>query len=749
MTEITILGRGGQGGVTLAKLIATAFFKSGKFTQAFGVYAAERSGAPLQAFVRISDEQITNYNQISEPDHVIVLDRALLGPLTLDGMKSGGWIVLNTPESADALVEISAGRRVATVGATRLALQHGLGTKTVPIVNTTMFGAVARVLGLTLDDVRTALGEAKLTGANLESATTAFEQVRMLELRPAPEPILNTDEPAIVATNGAILGREQVELQASETPRIRTGSWATRRPERRELTPPCNVACPAGNDVHAFLRAMHEENFDGALSILLRTSPFPGVCGRVCPAPCMQNCNRRFLDGEVNVRELERFAAEHGTRPSAPDAPSRDEIVAVIGSGPAGLSAAYQLAKLGYPVTLFEAGRELGGLLRTGIPPYRLPREVLDNEISYILAHGVCDSRGHRIDASSLRRLSQEYAAVVVASGLQLEQTMELRTDGADVVLNGLEFLNRTRSRALELDGAKVVVVGGGNTAIDAARSALRAGATTVHILYRRTRNKMPAISEEVDAAIEEGVVLDELVAPMQLRSDALGPLLTCVRMRLGEPDESGRRRPIPETTEDAYFDVRCDRVVLALGQSADSSILNGSQPPGNIALTGFGGCPIFSCGDFANNEGTVSAAIGSGRMTASRVHHALTGSDLLSPASPTIASYDILHPALFPRMREHHGGVVPPALRRRNFREVHLGFEGEAGIRQVVEEAGRCCSCGVCNGCDRCAMHCPENIMGSQACGHSYDPVYCKGCGVCVTECPRGVLEMVAIEKE
>ncbi len=734
MIEMVIHGRGGQGGVTLAKLIATAYFRLGKEVQAFGVYAAERSGAPVQAYVRVDDDEITNSNPIRTPDHLIVLDRTLISPAILFGAKPGGWIILNSTDGPAAFADLFPGRQVATVDATRVALDNGLGTRAVPIVNTTLFGAAARVLGLTIEDVESTLAESKFGGANVTAAREAFGCVALEHLAGAATALQRSP------TAGSVPGL--LDADTGERPRIKTGDWANRQPSRVQFTPPCNATCPAGNDVQGFIDAIAKQNLDHALEILLRTTPFPGVCGRVCPAPCMDACNRRQFDAAINVRELERYVADHAQRPKT-EKPWKTQRVAVIGSGPAGLSSAYALSQLGYPVTVFEADRELGGLLRTAIPTYRLPRGVVDAEIEYILQGGVEARTNHPIDAEELQRLTHRFDAVLIATGLQKLQSIEL--DGAsNVVAQGIDFLNRTRTQAESLHGMRVVVIGGGNTAIDAARSARRAGATSVQILYRRSRAEMPAIREEIDEALEEGIVLDELVAPLTLRRDGLGPLLTCQRMRLGEPDASGRRRPIPEDTEDAQFDLRCDRVILAIGQSGDLSIL----PPGWELRDGAvarvpADVPIFACGDLAVNEGTVAAAIGSGRRMAERIHQALTCEDSSQSAAPDMAALESIRTQMFQHQPAQRGGLLPPASRRRSFDEVRLGLTDGAESQPALFEAQRCFSCGVCNHCDRCVTHCPEGIMVRNGDGYRFDESYCKGCGVCAAECPRSVIVM------
>jgi len=709
MIEITLYGRGGQGGVTLAKLIAMSWFSRGKHAQAFGVYAAERSGAPIQAYVRIDDDEITNRNQIREPDHVIVLDTTLIGEAILAGARSEGWLILNTPQPSDAFPAFR-GRRVAAVDATSIAIRHGLGTRTTPIVNTAMLGAIARTFEFSFDEVLALLEERGYPGNNIDAAREAFDSVTLARLEGEPlvvRPALNTSP-----TTG------QLEPSLGRPPAIRTGSWATRRPERRSLTPPCNLVCPAGNDVQRFMDAAAHGDYDRALAVLLETSPFPGVCGRVCPAPCMESCNRNAFDEGVNVREVERFVADHANPPD-PVMPWRRERIAVVGSGPAGISAAYQLARRGYHVALYEASDELGGVLRNGIPDYRLPKDVLDRELGYVLMHGVNAFVDSLVTPTALQEMRERYEAVFVATGLQSARTIEITP-----AMQGVAFLDRVHRNDVVVQQQNVVVAGGGNTAIDAARSALRLGAASVRVLYRRTRAEMPAIDEEIAAAIAEGVVLDELATPEHI----LGNQLHCIRMILGDPDESGRRKPIADPS--ARFAVECDRLILALGQEADRSFAADQN--------------IYFGGDFATNEGTVAAAITSGRKAAEQIHAQLSaGSEKpegVNAGPARVATTGDLHLNLFQHAPRHHGPALLPELRHHNFLEVH------GGLADALVEAQRCFSCGVCNSCDRCRDHCPDGILTRTGDDYQFDYDYCKGCGICASECPRGVVVMAEI---
>ncbi|UCD74769.1 MAG: FAD-dependent oxidoreductase [Phycisphaerales bacterium] len=732
MIEIRIHGRGGQGGVTLAKLIGTTRYLLGESVQAFGVYAAERSGAPLQAFCRCDTDPIVNRNMIYEPDHIIVLDPTLVGTGITTGLKPGGWILINIHESPEGYVEKFPGYRIATIDATAIARKYKLGTASVPIVNTALLGAVARILGFTLDEVNAALEHMGFVGGNIKAAADAFEQVRMAQ------PIAEAEVKKPVIPRTRIGGL--VDGNTGELPRIKTGDWATQQPQRRDKIPPCNHVCPAGNDVQGFLAHLADDRVDEALETLLRSSPFPSVCGRVCPAFCMENCNRIQFDGAVNVRQLERYAGDNGRVEIKPEA-DRPEKVAIIGSGPAGLSAAYHLARLGYKVTVLEAGPHLGGLLVTGIPPFRLPRDVIDREIKRILDLGVKIKLNHRVDKKELVKLAGQFDTVLVATGLQDLRPLDLGISDDHIVMQGIDFLVEANERKIRVDGEDVIVVGGGNTAFDAARSALRLGAKSVRIVYRRTRNEMPAIDEEIDEGIEEGVEVDYLTLPVKaVPAEGGGYTVTCRRMELGEPDESGRCRPVEIAGSD--FDIHADRVLLALGQSSDLTIFpEGTEVREDEKPLGTLQTPLFAVGDVATWDGTVTAAIGSGRRVAFHIHNTFTGEQLLPPAHDDcdVVAPEQMQMHLFERQRGSEGAVMPPEERRFSYEELREGLPDTA-------EARRCMSCGVCNECDKCITYCPEGVLRRVGHEFHFDYEYCKGCGVCVAECPRNVTYMSSL---
>ncbi|MFB3905581.1 MAG: 2-oxoacid:acceptor oxidoreductase family protein [Acidobacteriota bacterium] len=731
MIEIVIFGRGGQGGVTLAKLIAMTYFLQDQYAQAFGVYAAERSGAPVRAFVRIDSKEIICRNQIYEPDHVIVLERTLIDERITTGLKPGGWIVLNSSHTPEALAHLFPGYRIACVDANTVAIENNLGTRTTPIVNTTMLGAAARVFGEDFSAVEGALAELRFLGPNLSAARRAYDSVLSL-----PEPVgVSSPQPPIQMPRPTL---SILDPASGTLPTIKTGTWATQQPRQKKPAPPCSGGCPAGNDVRGFVAAVRDRDLARALALLHTTSPFPGVCGRVCPAPCMEACHRSQFDQAVNIRELERYVADHAVPPPVEVKSFRDRV-AVIGSGPAGLSAAYHLVRLGYAAHVIESQPALGGVMRNGIPPYRLPADVLDREIDYILRHGVTAATSTRVSKEDIVRLSRQFAAVFIATGLQESRNLNPEDFDSSVAMQGIDFLDAFRSGERRLDRQQVVVIGGGNTAIDAARTARRLGAQ-VRIVYRRTRAEMPAIREEIEEALEEGVCLTELLAPLSLKAGKL----VCQRMVLGETDASGRRRPVPVAGKQGTTVLPCDRLILATGQSADLSIFpEGTEVKENGQLLGPAGAPIIAGGDLQTNEGTVAGAIGSGRKAAWHIHRLLTGENLFPAGQVETVGLESIRFSAFKRAPRHDARLRNASERLHDFKEVRLGLEERPGDAEAVEESRRCFSCGSCTQCDICRANCPEAVLTRRGDEYAFNYDYCKGCGLCQFECPRGVILM------
>ncbi len=742
--EIRLHGRGGQGGVTCAKILAAVYSRLGKSVQTFGDYAGERSGAPVRAYARVSDEPITNRNKVYQPDHLLVLDTSLLGDDTVAGLAPGGTLLLNTTEGPEAFAAKFGAFRVAAVDATAIARRHKIGTRSVVIVNTTIAGAFVKALGISMDVLEEAYRALGLS-SNFPAAKEAYESVRVAHgVTPG---VARVPVPAGGAMEGArpapppVAAKEVVPLAShveGASTGLKTGNWRTQTPCYVENLAPCNAWCPAGNDVVGFLQALGREGEAAASAILGRSTPFGGVCGRVCPAPCMEGCNRREYDGAVNIRGVERWIADKAPVLRMPAAAANPRRVAVIGGGPAGLAAAWTAALAGHKVTLIEGESQLGGVLRTGIPAYRLPREVLDHEIDAILALGVEARCGQFLDRDRVARLATEFDAVILATGLQKLQPLDVPGAELPGVEQGIRFLHRVNMRGRVVVAGHVVVLGGGNTAMDCARSALRLGASKVTVVYRRTRAEMPAIAEEIEEAAHEGVVFEYQRAPVAFHGPDRVHGLELAEVEMGPPDASGRRRPV--VTEKRHR-VACDWVLLALGQSADTSLL----PEGWELRDGRchrAGVPVnvFAAGDLATGDGTVTHAIGSGRRAAGLALRAL-GQDVEVFERPDRAAAvpaTDLRLDHFARADAAKDALLPPPVRLAGFSEVSAGIEGRS-------ESHRCFSCGHCTQCDTCLVYCPEGIIRRKPGSYEIDYSFCKGCGICVTECPRKAIEMTS----
>jgi len=552
------------------------------------------------------------------------------------------------------------------------------------------------------------------------------------------------------------------------------GEISALRPQAVDKLPPCVGKCPSDNDVRGWLttialREKHgislEAAMDQAWNIEVETNPFPAVMGRVCPHPCEDECNRQHKDGAVAINSVERaigdWGIDRGLKLSSINGEEAyREKVAVVGAGPSGLSCAYQLARRGYSVTVFDAFEKPGGMLRYGIPPYRLPREVLDAEIQRILDIGVELKSGVSVGKDvTLDELRKEYDAVFVGIGAHTGKLMGIPGEDGPGVYTGTQFLNKANSGS-DIDlGKKVVVVGGGDTAIDAARVSLRLGpdaaavsrrlGAEVTILYRRTRDEMPAIEREIEEAAEEGIKLEYLAAPVKILRDADGKItkLAVQRMELGEPDDSGRRRPVP--IEGDVYEMEADTLVLAVSQAPDWTTLGGGIETkgswlevddwGRTSMEG-----IWSGGDTLT-LGLATISIGQGRKAAESIHAKLRGTEAKAPFEKMAVGKDrILLDWYEAKPRAERKVLAPEERLARPMEEMDLGLTQEAAL----EEAARCFSCGLCFGCENCWMYCQSNCfkkIKELTPGHYFDIDLktCDGCKKCAEECPCGFLEL------
>jgi formate dehydrogenase (NADP+) beta subunit len=518
------------------------------------------------------------------------------------------------------------------------------------------------------------------------------------------------------------------------------GPFRTRLPSYVALLPPCNHACPAGENIQAWLALAQAGDYRRAWDTLMADNPLPATHGRVCYHPCESACNRAELDAAVSIHAVERFLGDMATaeRWTVPVAPATGRRVLVVGAGPSGLSAAYHLARLGHQVEIREAGPLPGGMLHFGIPAYRLPRADLLAEIARIERMGVRIVLNHKVSDLLGERDAGRFDAVFVAIGAHVGKHADIPARDAVRVLDAVQLLRDAATGSAPLLGRRVVVYGGGNTAMDAARSLRRLGADEALIVYRRDRAHMPAHESEADEALAEGVKIRWLTTIKEI----VGPELTIERMTL---DDKGRPQPTGELET-----LEADAVVLALGQDSDSDFLR--KVPGvefkwdtvvvdRQMMTGHPG--VFAGGDMVPAERTVTVAVGHGKKAARCIDAWLRGTTYDKPASAPVVSFDMLHLPVFSDVDpavQHH---LADRDRMSGFEEVLAGL-GEPAARH---EAQRCLSCGNCFECDNCYAACPEQAIAKlgPGLGYSVDAAKCTGCGTCFEQCPCHAIEMVA----
>lgn len=559
---------------------------------------------------------------------------------------------------------------------------------------------------------------------------------------------------------GFLKKAKKLKKRAGGAPGAGTKVTSDERPEWVGKEAPCRNACPNNNDIRGILAAIgHRENFGMSLEdaylkawdLLAETNALPSTCGRVCPHPCESSCNRSELEGAANINGIERFlgdmAIEKGWAFPGVAEDKRDEKIAVIGAGPAGLSAAYHLARKGYQVTIFEAFSHAGGMLRYGIPAYRLPHNVLDAEVQRILDLGVDLKLNCAIGKDiPYEDIQKEYKAIFLGIGAHKGKLLDVEGEDAPNVLSGVEFLNLVNSGNTVEIGDKVLVVGGGDTAIDAARLSKRMGAKEVTIVYRRSIEEMPAIDEEIEEAQNEDIKLEFLSSPVSFNKDGeLATGMTCIRMELGEPDDSGRRRPVP--VEGSEFDIEATTVIAAISQEPDFEGLDDFHEGRDwIKIDEEGHTKVkgaYAGGD-AIDLSIATMAIAQGRHAAQTIHEEITGEKAERPVQMEIIKTDKMKKEFYEAKDRNETSSLPVEARFGD--AIDIEVNQTMTEEEVLAEASRCMSCGQCFQCGACWMFCQDNAINKpmdKSQPYTFKMEYCQGCKKCAEECPCGYIEM------
>lgn len=747
MMEIKLIGSGGQGAVVAGKLLGITASKSGQQTQSFSSFGYSRRGGTTESYVRISEEKIRIHTKMYEHDYLVLMGEELTKDRkVISGLKENGVILINSRHAPEYFSSLGSFGMV-TVDADHIALNAGLRLSSgIPIINTAILGAIAGIIPLiSIEQLAEAIREVKIPDAekNVEAAKEAYHRVRL-----------------------QLTGTAVTEIKGEEVPKIDVEQL----PVYQTRISSCEANCPAGEAIRTTLSLIQNSRFEEALESIRAENPFPGICGRICFHPCETHCNRNEFDESLSTCALERAAFDYADQKAVRNPTKRAKTrrkVAVIGSGPAGMACAYFSAIMGHDVTVFEALAVLGGIPKVGIPTYRLPRDVVDREMREIVDLGIEVRLNTEVGKEiSFEDIAEKYSASFIASGAHHSTRLNIPGESTKGVMLGLDFLKDVAFGKDTDLGAKVAVIGGGNTAVDAARTAKRLGAKEVSIIYRRSRDEMPAYREEVAAAEAEGVRVLYLTMPVKIHTNRERiEKLECVKAKLSGKDKDGRSRS--ERIDGTNFMVTVDTVIAALGETLEAPFLpNAIKMEGGLIKVDYWGRTsmegVYAGGDATTLSRSVVDAIASGKRAALGIDLFLANSNEKKAevfkkeesgaisfsrysagnyrnGNSGVVSFTDLNTNYFSKSPRNRGAELPAEMRSSNFNEVRLGLTRD----EAISEAKRCFQCGHCDLCGNCYTFCPDVaiMFEEKTCSFSIDREGCKRCGICIEECPRNAI--------